>query len=372
MHDSELHNLLLLFRILVDKPVLLASLLQAAGSASDIIETGGEFRLSSLPAKVVSLIRSKHQQELIQQVEKDIEWLAADGHHLLVLGEPAYPPLLAEITDPPVLLFCRGNLEALEKFKIAMVGSRSPTRMGVQHAEEFARQLAALGIAITSGLAIGIDGASHRGALAVDGTTLAVLGSGCDVIYPARHRELARGIEAGGLILSEFALGTPAYAANFPRRNRIVTGMSLGTLVVEAQEKSGSLISARLAMEQGREVFTIPGSIRSRQSRGCHKLIREGAKLVENVEQILEELGSLALFQSQQQPEQKLRHEESAVRRSLSPVKCAIMDLLGAEPVVLDLLCEQLAQKVPELLGALVELEIEGLIVNDAGGYCLV
>jgi DNA processing protein len=364
---KELRNLLLLFRILVDKPVQLASILQTVGSASDIIESSPKCRSSNLPGEITALIRSQLNTALIQRVEKDMLWLAEKEHHLLVLGQPAYPSLLAEITDPPVLLFCRGNLASFELFKIAMVGSRNPTRMGIKYAEQFAQQLASLGIAVTSGLALGIDGASHRGALSVDGITIAVLGSGCDVIYPARHSKLAQQIEERGLIISEFPLGTPAYPVNFPRRNRIVTGMSLGTLVVEAQERSGSLISARLAMEQGREVFALPGSIQSRQSRGCHRLIRDGAKLVENLEQILEEIGSLAQFQSQQQ----LQYGKTNVSRNLSPTKSAIMALLGAEPIVLDQLCSHLGQEVSELLVALVELEIDGIIVNDAGGYCL-
>jgi len=371
VRDVELRHLLTLFRILVDKPVLLASLLESAGSAGDIIGSSREFHLSGSPAGISELIRRKIKPGLIQRVDKDIEWLAAEGHHLLVLGQANYPSLLAQIADPPVLLFCRGNLDALDQFKIAMVGSRNPTNMGVKHAEQFARQLASIGIAVTSGLALGIDGASHRGALSVDGITLAVLGSGCDVIYPFRHAKLARAIEMQGLIVSEFPLGTPAYPANFPRRNRVVTGMSLGTLVVEAQARSGSLISARHAMEQGREVFAIPGSIQSRQSRGCHKLIRDGAILIENPDQILEEIGSLAEFQSRHRLQVKQRQGKSGGGLELSPTKSAIIDLLGAEPMSLDQLCNLLGQEVSELLAALVELEIDDLIVNEAGGYCL-
>jgi DNA processing protein len=366
--DNELRNLLLLFRILVDKPMQLASVLKTVGSATDIIENSPKCRSSNLPGKITALIRNKLNSALLKRVEMDMNWLAVKGHHLMVLGHPAYPPLLAQIADPPVLLFCRGNLESFELFKIAMVGSRNPTRMGIKYAEQFAQQLASLGIAVTSGLALGIDGASHRGALSVDGITIAVLGSGCDVIYPARHSKLALQIEERGLIISEFPLGTPAYPVNFPRRNRIVTGMSLGTLVVEAQERSGSLISARLAMEQGREVFALPGSIQSRQSRGCHRLIRDGAKLVDNLEQILEELDSLAQFQSQQQH----KFGKTKASLNLSPPKAEIVALLGAEPVVLDQLCSLLEQEVSELLAALVELEIDGIIVNEAGGYCLI
>ena len=282
----------------------------------------------------------------------------------MILDTPDYPDLLAEICDPPVLVFCRGDLEAIRALKIAIVGSRNPTPAGTRHAEEFARVFASVGIAVTSGLALGIDSAGHRGALAADGITIAVLGTGCDVIYPMRHGHLARRICEKGLLVSEFPLGTRAYPVNFPRRNRIVTGLSLGTLVVEAQEKSGSLISARLAMEQGREVFAVPGSISSKQSRGCHQLIREGVVLSENAEQVLQELGAIARFQ--------LTAQEQRTGNSLSQAKKRILNHLGAEPIVVDRLCRTLGVEVSVLLAQLVELEIDGYIVSEAGGYSLV
>ena len=362
---KDLRNLLFLFRILEDKPVALAALLRDQGSATRALEAASATHAGVIDPKIVSRIKAASYEELMSQVDRDLGWLGEPGHHLLILGEPGYPELLAEIPDPPVLLFCWGKLEALHAFRVAMVGSRNPTRMGIKHAEEFAAQLAAMGIAVTSGLALGIDAASHRGALSVDGLTVAVLGCGCDKIYPHRHRKLAGEIAENGLVISEFPLGTQAFPSNFPRRNRVVTGMSLGTLVVEAQERSGSLISARLAMEQGRQVCAIPGSINSRQSHGCHALIRDGVTLVENVAQLLQEMESLAAFQIEQL-KQGLRDqaEHSTGHRE-------VLSQLGADPVAIDTLCSTLGKDISELLVILVELEIDGHVVSEAGGYCL-
>ena len=369
MDDTETFNLLLLFRILEDKPGPLAKLLRNFDSPRAVLDSTSVSALAAagMTNQIIERIRDQNssrrkKDELNRLVDADLLWLDEPENHLLTLDGQGYPALLSEIDDPPVLLFCRGDLDALTALKIAMVGSRNPTRMGIKHAEDFARQFASVGIAVTSGLALGIDAASHRGALAANGITLAILGTGCDVIYPARHRKLAHLIVEQGLIISEFPLGTEAYPVNFPRRNRIVTGLSLGTLIVEAQEKSGSLISARLAMEQGREVFAIPGSIQSRQSRGCHQLIREGVMLTENVAQVLLELGSLAQIQL------KERNKQPEI---LSPAKKAILGHLGAEPVVIDQLSHALGLDVSELLAILVELEIDGCVVSEAGGYCL-
>jgi len=216
------------------------------------------------------------------------------ARHILTLHDPAYPALLKEIADPPPLLFVRGDPAVLSRPQLGIVGSRNPTPGGRSLAEDFARSLSRCGLVVTSGMALGIDAAGHRGALRGGGTTLAVAGTGPDRIYPARHRDLARAIVEQGAIISEFAPGTPALPSNFPRRNRIISGLSLGVLVVEAACRSGSLITARLAAEQGREVFALPGSIHNPLARGCHHLIRQGAKLVEDIEDIVEELGPLA------------------------------------------------------------------------------
>jgi len=363
---KDLQNLLLLFRILEDKPVALAALLHQWGSASAVLEAVSCASPNTFEQRIRTRIESAPVEELKARVDQDQHWLAQPNHHLLVLGEPGYPELLAEIPDPPVLLFCWGKVEALKAFRVAMVGSRNPTRMGIKHAEEFASQLAALGIAVTSGLALGIDAASHRGALSVGGSTIAVLGCGCDKLYPHRHRKLRDEIVEEGLVISEFPLGATAFPAHFPRRNRVVTGMSLGTLVVEAQERSGSLISARLAMEQGRPVCALPGSINSRQSRGCHGLIRDGVTLVENVAQLLQEMESLATFQVQQLNNDGVNPVEHSTERK------DVLACLGTEPVVVDVLCDLLGKETSELLAILVELEIDGYVVSEAGGYSLV
>lgn len=362
---KDLRNLLLLFRILEDNPVALAALLRKWGTAASIFEAVSGARPGIIDQQIANKIQSAPFTQLQKEVDRDLRWLDEPDHHLLILEGPGYPELLAEIPDPPVLLFCRGKLEALQAFRVAMVGSRNPTRMGIKHAEEFAAQLAAMGIAITSGLALGIDAASHRGALSVDGLTIAVLGCGCDQIYPHRHSKLRDEIVEKGLVISEFPLATQSFPSNFPRRNRVVTGLSLGILVVEAQQRSGSLISARLAMEQGRQVCAIPGSIHSRQSRGCHGLIRDGVTLVENVAQLLQEMESLAAFQIEQLKGGTLKRVEHSAERT------EVLAQLGAEPVVVDALCNTLGRDISELLVILVELEIEGHVVSEAGGYCL-
>jgi DNA processing protein len=362
---KDLKSLLILHRILEDKPVVLAELLRDWGSASNVFGAVSAADPRLLNPKVLEKIQSASFNILQKQVESDLRWLDDPNHHLIVLGEPSYPELLAEIPDPPVLLFCHGKLEAFQVFRVAMVGSRNPTRMGIKHAEGFAAQLASMGIAVTSGLALGIDAASHRGALSVDGLTIAVLGCGCDRIYPRRHAGLKDEIVERGLVVSEFPLGTQAFPANFPRRNRVVTGMSLGTLVVEAQQRSGSLISARLAMEQGRAVCAIPGSINSRQSRGCHSLIRDGVTLVENVAQLLHEMESLAAFQVEQLKKNSSGSDEHSTER------LEVLAQLGAHPMAVDTLCEHTGKDISELLVLLVGLEIEGYVVSEAGGYCL-
>src|SRR5919106_6044630 len=226
-------------------------------------------------------------------VERDLAWLGHPDRHLITLADPEYPKLLREIVDPPSVLFVMGDSSLLQTPQLAIVGSRNPSSAGIETAFRFAGQLVWAGLTVTSGLAIGIDAASHRGSLAVGGGTVAVAGTGLDKVYPTCHWDLAQTIADSGAIISEFPLGTPPRAKNFPRRNRIISGLCVGTLVVEAALRSGSLITARLAAEQGREVFAIPGSIYNPLARGCHGLIRDGAVLVESLDDILAELGPL-------------------------------------------------------------------------------
>ncbi len=228
------------------------------------------------------------------KIQSTLSWLQEDGNHLITLADTTYPQLLLEITDPPPILYAKGHLHWLNHASIAMVGSRSSTTQGEKNAEDFATNLANFGLCVVSGLALGIDGASHRGALKATAEnsagTIAVVGTGLDIVYPARHLDLAHKIVQNGLIISEFPLGTPSKAQNFARRNRIISGLSLGCLVVEANVRSGSLFTAKLAAEQGREVFAIPGSIHSPVAKGCHLLIKQGAKLVESTQDIIDEL----------------------------------------------------------------------------------
>lgn len=282
-----------------------------------------------------------------------LEWLASPGNALLTLADEHYPPALLEIPDPPPLLYAKGNLQLLGRPALAVVGSRSATPQGEKNAEDFARALSEAGYCIVSGLALGIDGAAHRGALAGGGSTIAVVGTGLDIVYPARHKALAHQIASQGLLLSEFPLGTPSRAQNFPRRNRIISGLALGCLVVEANLQSGSLITARLAAEQGREVFAIPGSIHSPLAKGCHQLIKQGAKLVDGIPDILEELGGTA-------PE---------LPKATAPADSEpLLACLGFDPVSLDALAERSGLTSDALSAMLLLLELEGKVVSLPGG----
>lgn len=289
-------------------------------------------------------------------VELSLDWASQPGQSILTLADAGYPPALLEIADPPSVIYVRGNPSLLHRRGIAMVGSRNATPQGIQTAESFARHLATRGLCIVSGLALGIDAAAHRGALAANGDTIAVIGTGADRIYPARNKDLALAIARHGAIVSEFPLGTPAVAHNFPRRNRIISGLARGVLVVEAAPESGSLITARLAAEQGREVFAIPGSIHSPVARGCHKLIKQGAKLVETAGDILEEFGGDYL--------------PSAVAPATNtdvPDESVLLAALGHAPSSLDELVERTGQSADALLPELLTLELGGLLATLPG-----
>jgi DNA processing protein len=303
-------------------------------------------------------------------VQPEREWLEQPDHHLVTLADPRYPRLLGEIADPPVLLFVNGDPDVLSLPQLAMVGSRHPTPAGAEAAYAFAQYLGGLGLTITSGLAQGIDGASHRGALAGGGGTLAVAGTGLDRVYPARHHDLAHRIAETGALVSEYTLGTPPRAGNFPRRNRIIAGLSLGTLVVEAAENSGSLITARLAAEEGREVFAIPGSIHNPLARGCHALIRQGAKLVERGADVLEELGphlSVGL-----RPDGDDIHTGHRLQAQgpddLDPDYRRLLTCMGYDPVSVDLLVDRSGLTPEAVSSMLLILELRGYVAAHAGG----
>ena len=298
------------------------------------------------------------------------EWSTGDNQHILTIADHEYPQALLEIADPPTLIYVRGRLDLLNRPALAMVGSRNPTPQGAQNARHFARALAGGGVTIVSGLALGIDAAAHEGAL--DGSapgalaTIAVIGTGIDRVYPRQHRDLAHRIAGRGLIVSEYPIGTPPLAHNFPRRNRLIAGLSQGTLVVEAALQSGSLITARLASEQGKEVFAIPGSIHSPQSRGCHALIRQGAKLVETAEDVLEELrwpGNLD-FATQKEA----AGADPASASGPKDPDHALLEALGADPVSLDALQARTGLDTPTLQARLLTLELDGRVGRLPGG----
>jgi DNA processing protein len=291
--------------------------------------------------------------------------------HLVTLGDPGYPALLLETADPPLLLHAVGRLELLQAPAIAIVGSRHATPQGVDNARAFGRHLSQRGLAIVSGLALGIDAAAHEGALDGAGGTIAVVGTGLDIVYPARHASLAARIARDGLIVSEYPLGTESRALHFPQRNRVIAGLARGTLVVEAALQSGSLITARQALEAGREVFAIPGSIHAPQSRGCHRLIQQGAKLVATGDDVLEELKAIPGFGLS-----SLARPKPAVRASSSRVAGAhtlntdtvLLAALGHDPTSLDVLSARTGCGASELGVRLLELELQGRVARLPGG----
>ena len=290
------------------------------------------------------------------KVDRALEWLAQPGHHAIALGDDRYPPLLLQTADPPTLLYASGDIQKLGNPCLAVVGSRNATPAGLDTARDFSRSLSDAGLTVVSGLALGIDTAAHEGGLLGPAATIAVVGTGLDLVYPARNRDLAHRIAAQGLIVSEFALGTRPSGANFPRRNRIISGISRGVLVVEAAIRSGSLSTARYAGEQGREVLAIPGSIHSPLSRGCHKLIKEGAKLVESAADVLEEL-----------------HWESSDGAGEKQVVCQtgqdpLLDVLGFDPCDLEVLSVRLGWTIEEVTTRVLELELAGSLARLPGG----
>jgi DNA processing protein len=303
-------------------------------------------------------------------IDAELRWLEHDAHHFIPFGDANYPPLLAELSDAPIGLYVRGDPEVLSLPQLAVVGSRNPTAGGRDTATSFAAHLARCGLAITSGLAIGIDAAAHQGALAADGVTVAVCGTGLDIDYPSANSALAAAIATRGALVSEFPLGMPALQANFPRRNRIISGLSLGTLVVEAAVRSGSLITARLAAEQGREVFAIPGSIHTPLARGCHQLIRQGAKLVETADDIFAELRSLAgvLAPALQAAAPKPPGSSQAAAPVLDKAYEILLDALGFEPAGVDVLVERTGLAADEVASMLLILELDGRLESRPGG----
>ncbi|AOE51008.1 DNA protecting protein DprA [Kangiella sediminilitoris] len=307
-------------------------------------------------------------------IEHDLSWFDSDNKHLIPFNSPDYPALLKEVESAPKLLFVQGNKELLNQYQIAIVGSRNPTPQGKENAANFAKTLAQAGAVITSGMALGVDGCAHQAALDQGLPTVAVAGTGLDRVYPASHKDMAQDIVEHGALVSEFALGKGVRASHFPARNRIIAGMSLGTLVVEAAIKSGSLITARLAMEQGREVFAIPGSIHNPLARGCHALIKQGVKLVETAEEIIEELQALALWQAQSwQTSNNLGGGETQKRSSnefeLDDDYQKLMQVIDYDTTSMDSIIDRSGLEIDVVSHMLLLLELNNHIVSVAGGY---
>jgi DNA processing protein len=352
-------------------------LLRALGSPQAVLgASASQWSAAASPAAAQALSTPDPQADA--RLQMALDWLA--GHpsrRVLNLGDTQYPQPLLHCGDPPLMLFLEGRLDLLQRPSLAVVGSRQATPQGLAHARQFANVLSHAGVTVVSGLATGIDGAAHEGALTGPGSTLAVIGTGPDIVYPSRHGRLWRRIAQDGLVVSEHAPGTPALAHHFPHRNRIIAGLTRGTLVVEATLRSGSLITARLAMEGGREVFAVPGSIQSPQAKGCHELIRQGAQLVESAQEILESLGlpvsptdspappaSAAGAAVPDAPESADGPDDPDPR---SP-HGRLLRAMGHDPVSLDTLVGRTGDAASVLGARLLELELQGLVARLPGG----
>ncbi|MEQ8232381.1 MAG: DNA-processing protein DprA [Gammaproteobacteria bacterium] len=310
-------------------------------------------------AAALAHVRATRRRPDFDAAARALAWAAeSPARRILVLGDADYPPRLAAIARPPLVLFVEGRMELLGSDQVAIVGSRKATSHGLRIASEFAGDLAAAGLTVTSGLALGIDAAAHEGALAVAGATLAVVGCGIDRVYPARHRRLAGAIRSTGAIVSEFALGTPPARRHFPQRNRLIAGLSLGTLVVEAAARSGSLSTAFHALEQGREVFAVPGSIRNPQAQGCHILIKQGAKLTERVEDVLEELPGGHTRAPPTAPVSR----DHAPGDALDPAAARVLEACGWHPTSLEEIVGRCGLTLPDVSSILLQLELAGRV----------
>ena len=333
-------------------------LLSVFGEPATVLDASQATLAKHVPPRVAAAIKAGPDPD---QLARTLEWLAQPGNHVLTLADADYPKRLLEIPDPPALLYIKGNSRLLEASSLAIVGSRNATPQGLQNAQAFARDLSRRGWTIVSGLALGIDASAHEGGLDGDGSTIAVIGTGLDIVYPARNHTLAHRIAASGVIVSEYPLGTQALAGNFPRRNRIISGLARGVIVVEAALQSGSLITAREAADQGREVFAIPGSIHSALSKGCHQLIKQGAKLVEAASDILEELGAPA----------PLKQGAQTIPAEQPPTDGATADLLAAlghDPIDVDSLIARSGLTPDRAYAILLMLELDGQVGKLPGG----
>ncbi|WP_433692769.1 DNA-processing protein DprA [Herbaspirillum seropedicae] len=305
------------------------------------------------PALAARLLRAP-TPAVRAQIAATLAWLQQPGHAILTLADSRYPPALLDIADPPLLLYLRGDPAWLSAEAVAVVGSRNATAQGIAHASRFSRELSRAGLSIVSGLALGIDAAAHEGGLDGPGSTVAVIGTGIDIVYPRRHEALAARIAAAGCIVSEYPLGTPPLASNFPRRNRLISGLARAVLVVEAAAQSGSLITARMAADQGRDVFAIPGAIHAPLAKGCHQLIRQGAKLVETTQDMLDELPSRQVA--------RVTHSSPQSQVDDDAMTSLVMQAMAHDPVDIDTLAARCGLEAAVLAGLLLTLELAGRI----------
>ncbi|MBK4737175.1 DNA-processing protein DprA [Noviherbaspirillum pedocola] len=339
-------------------------LLQTFGSAEAIFSAAPATLTELGGPQIAQALLAPPGKELLELIDRTRAWLAQPENHLLTLADEAYPKQLLEIPDPPLLLYAKGSLPALTAPSIAIVGSRNASAQGMANARQFAQALAEAGLVVVSGMALGIDTAAHEGALLAQGllaaSTIAVIGTGIDIVYPARNRALAHRIAEHGCIVSEYPLGMPALPANFPRRNRIISGLARGTLVVEAAAQSGSLITARQAADQGRDVYAIPGSIHSPLAKGCHELIRQGAKLVESAQDILEDWKNMHF--------PCVLEEKPAQPTSSDHPDNDLLRIIGYDPVSLNVLAARAGLDASTINAQLLMLELDGCIERLAGG----
>jgi DNA processing protein len=335
------------------------TLLSSFGLPGQVFAAGHAALKAAVGAAAAAAVLAPPPRRLAQQHEATLAWLDIPGNAVLTLADAAYPRSLLEIADPPPLLYASGRVALLARAALAVVGARSASAQGVANAGRFSQALSEAGLTIVSGLALGIDAAAHEGGLRGAGSTVAVIGTGADLVYPPANRALSRHIAERGCIVSEYPLGLPAAPANFPRRNRLISGLSLGVLVVEAAARSGSLITARMAGEQGRDVFAIPGSIHATLAKGCHKLIKQGAKLVETAADVLEELGL--------PPPPGLAARPPGAGAAAAR-HAALLAALGHDPAGADTLAARAGLDVGAVVGQLLELELAGLVERLPGG----
>ena len=373
MKNSEIKDWLKLKTIPGISDNLYKRLIEEFGSPEEVLKAEEKdlARVPEIKRDVVRTIREKGvpassppggRTGADRDVAKELELIKRHEIDIITLNDVSYPPSLKAIYDPPPLLYAKGKIKREDKNAIAIVGSRRATTYGRLTAQRLSAQLAAQGITIISGMARGIDSEAHKGALAVGGRTTAVLGCGIDVVYPPENSALEERIALSGAVITEFPFGTRPFAGNFPKRNRIISGLSIGVIIVEAAQRSGALITARLALEQGREVFAVPGSTTSPYSKGTHNLIKEGAKLVEDIDDILEELRPLIEI-----AKEKGKESQDSLRPLLSKEEEIIYDLITQEPKHIDLLIQESKLSAQKVTGILMNLQLKRLVKELSG-----